>query len=110
MFQTHAHVTSMQTAAQPQAVQIDGHNLSIGDVVAVARNGAQAKIAESVHPAVEASVAFKESKNHTSVYGVTTGFGGSADTRTSDTEALQISLLEHQLCGFLPVNASYENM
>jgi phenylalanine ammonia-lyase len=105
MFQTHAHVTSMQTAAQPQAVQIDGHN-----VVAVARNGAQAKIAESVHPAVEASVAFKESKNHTSVYGVTTGFGGSADTRTSDTEALQISLLEHQLCGFLPVNASYENM
>lgn len=59
----------------------------------------------------------------TSVYGVTTGFGGvslesgcallhqetdprrssqSADTRTQDPLALQISLLEHQLCGVLP--------
>jgi len=110
MFETHAHVTSMKTAAEPAPVTIDGHNLTIGDVVAIARHGAKAKIADSVVPVVEASVAFKESKKHMSIYGVTTGFGGSADTRTSDTEALQISLLEHQLCGFLPVNASYETM
>lgn len=58
-----------------------------------------------------------------SVYGVTTGFGGSADTRTEDAISLQKacvvrvslsllelrtnrlpprSLLEHQLCGVLP--------
>lgn len=39
-----------------------------------------------------------------------TGFGGSADTRTGDVEALQVSLLEHQLCGFLPTSGSYDEM
>lgn len=94
----------------PSQVVIDGHNLTIGDVVAVARDGAKAAISPSVRGPVEASVAFKDSKKDTSIYGVTTGFGGSADTRTADVEALQISLLEHQLCGFLPVDATYETM
>ncbi|KAL9005516.1 MAG: hypothetical protein Q9188_001718 [Gyalolechia gomerana] len=35
------------------------------------------------------------------VYGVTTGLGGSADTRTADTEALQSALLQHQHFGVL---------
>lgn len=33
--------------------------------------------------------------------GVTTGFGGSADTRTDRTEALQLALLQHQQAGIL---------
>lgn len=103
-FATHSHI------GKADHVVIDGNSLCVGDVVAVARNGAKVEISPSVHATVEASVQFKESKKHTSIYGVTTGFGGSADTRTSDTEALQISLLEHQLCGFLPVDASYETM
>lgn len=37
-----------------------------------------------------------------SIYGVNTGFGGSADTRTDAPNSLQISLLEHQLAGVLP--------
>lgn len=103
-FTTYDHSKATKT------VSIDGHNLKVGDVVAVARHGAKIEFADSVVPVVQASVDFKESKKHTSIYGVTTGFGGSADTRTSDTEALQISLLEHQLCGFLPVEPSYETM
>lgn len=35
------------------------------------------------------------------VYGVTTGFGGSADTRTTDLESLQRALIQHQNSGIL---------
>jgi len=38
----------------------------------------------------------------TSVYGVSTGFGGSADTRTSDPITLGHALLQHQHTGVLP--------
>ena len=107
---TRSSSTSKPTTATTGNVIIDGQTLSVGDVIAVARNGAKASISPSVHERVEASVAFKESKKQYSVYGVTTGFGGSANTRTADTEALQVSLLEHQLCGFLPSDASYEKM
>ncbi|KAI1792258.1 phenylalanine ammonia-lyase [Ganoderma leucocontextum] len=37
-----------------------------------------------------------------SVYGVSTGFGGSADTRTSDPLTLGLALFQHQHCGVLP--------
>jgi len=92
-------------------VVIDGHSLSVADVVAVANHNVPATLSESCREKVEASVRFLESKlkGH-SVYGVTTGFGGSADTRTADTMALQVSLLEHQLCGVLPGGTSYEQM
>lgn len=33
---------------------------------------------------------------------MTTGFGGSADTRTEDTNTLQVALLQMQLCAVLP--------
>lgn len=35
------------------------------------------------------------------VYGVTTGFGGSADTRTTDLQSLQRALVQHQNSGIL---------
>lgn len=42
-----------------------------------------------------------------SVYGVSTGFGGSADTRTDDPLALGAALLQHQQAGvILPLSAS----
>lgn len=112
-FATQAYITKMKLdkdEVTPSQVSIDGYTLTLGDVVAVARDEAKATISPSVHALVEASVAFKDSKKDMSIYGVTTGFGGSADTRTADTEALQISLLEHQLCGFLPVDPTYETM
>ncbi|ORY75067.1 L-Aspartase-like protein [Leucosporidium creatinivorum] len=85
-------------------VSLNGFRLTLGDVVATARKGKKVKIddAPAIKARVDESVAFLKSKLVNSVYGVTTGFGGSADTRTQDPLALQISLLEHQLCGVLP--------
>ena len=91
-------------------VSIDGHTLSIADIISVARHGVDVSLSKdsAVHKRIDDSVAFLESKKHLSIYGVSTGFGGSADTRTGDLSALQVSLLEHQLCGYLPLDASYE--
>lgn len=68
------------------------------------RLGAKAKISDdpALVERIAASVAFLKAKLHTSIYGVNTGFGGSADTRTDAPNSLQISLLEHQLAGVLP--------
>ncbi|KZP06936.1 phenylalanine ammonia-lyase, partial [Athelia psychrophila] len=41
-----------------------------------------------------------------SIYGVSTGFGGSADTRTSDNLALGNALLQHLHIGVLPSSAT----
>ena len=49
-------------------------------VVAVALHGVKVEISEQVASQVEANVPFLESRKHLSLYGVTTGFGGSADT------------------------------
>lgn len=38
------------------------------------------------------------------VYGVNTGFGGSADTRTSDLRGMQEALVQHQTSGVLTSN------
>lgn len=98
--------------ASRKPVSIDGHTLSIADVVAVARHGVPVSLSSdrAVLKRIDDSVAFLESKKHLSIYGVSTGFGGSADTRTGDLSALQVSLLEHQLCGFLPLNTPYEEL
>ncbi len=42
-----------------------------------------------------------------SIYGINTGFGGSADSRTANTRALQLALLQMQQCGVLPVPSSF---
>ncbi|KZT23553.1 phenylalanine ammonia-lyase [Neolentinus lepideus HHB14362 ss-1] len=89
-----------------KAVQLNGHSLSIPAVVASARYHAPVTLDYS--PAVQECVAksrnviVEKVNNSTSVYGVSTGFGGSADTRTNDTLALGSALLQHQQSGVLP--------
>lgn len=43
-------------------------------------------------------------ENHKSIYGVSTGFGGSADTRTDAYSHLGLALLQHQHAGVLPTD------
>ncbi|KAI0343722.1 phenylalanine ammonia-lyase [Trametopsis cervina] len=87
-------------------VVIDGQSLSIPAVTATARYSADVTLDES--PEVRARVL--ESRKvivgkvgaEKSVYGVSTGFGGSADTRTNNPLLLGHALLQHQHAGVLP--------
>ncbi|KAF8911465.1 L-Aspartase-like protein [Gymnopilus junonius] len=89
-----------------RAVLVDGQSLSIPAVAAAARYHAAVILDES--PALKAKIA-KGSKviadkvdAGLSVYGVSTGFGGSADTRTDQPLLLGNALLQHQQSGVLP--------
>lgn len=85
---------------------VDGQNLSIAAVTAAARYHSSVSLDES--PILKAKLA-KSRKviadkvdAGLSVYGVSTGFGGSADTRTDQPILLGNALLQHQQSGVLP--------
>ena len=87
-------------------VIVDGQNLSIAAVTAASRYHASVSLDES--PALKAKIT-KSRKIMVdkvdaglSVYGVSTGFGGSADTRTDQPILLGNALLQHQQSGILP--------
>ena len=84
------------------SVVLDGDNLSISALVAVARYGVRPTISSDDELAhrLERSVAaleayLSEDSKERVVYGVNTGFGGSADARTRELVDLQIGLLQH---------------
>jgi phenylalanine ammonia-lyase len=78
---------------------LDGNGLDIAAIVAVARFGIKpeisndAELAKRLQLSVDALTAYLSKE--WIVYGVNTGFGGSADTRTHDLIDLQISVLQH---------------
>lgn len=98
----------IKAARTGSASRLDGHNLSIGAIVAVARHGAPVRLDDSrkVKEKVAKSRQVMEDllKSHISVYGVSTGFGGSADTRTKAYDTLGRALLQHQSSGVISVN------
>ncbi|KAJ5628117.1 phenylalanine ammonia-lyase [Penicillium lividum] len=81
------------------AIVLDGNNLDIASIVAVARHGVKPTISTDEHLAKRLELSVNTLLDYLShqyvVYGVNTGFGGSADTRTSDVLDLQIHLLQH---------------
>ncbi|KAH9046856.1 phenylalanine ammonia-lyase [Lactarius hengduanensis] len=89
-----------------KAVIVDGHSLSVPALVATARHNAQVFLNGSteIRSRIQASrdVIVGKVEASKSVYGVSTGFGGSADTRTPNTLALGSALLQHQHAGVLP--------
>ncbi|KAH9036145.1 phenylalanine ammonia-lyase [Lactarius pseudohatsudake] len=89
-----------------KAVVVDGHSLSVPALVATARHNAQVFLNGSteIRSRIQASrdVIVGKVEASKSVYGVSTGFGGSADTRTPNTLALGSALLQHQHAGVLP--------
>lgn len=96
----------LQSYREGKPVIVDGHNLSIPAVAATARFGAAVALDENpeTHERVLQSrrVIVDKVSTQRSVYGVSTGFGGSADTRTSDPLQLGHALLQHQHVGVLP--------
>ncbi|KAH7121685.1 L-Aspartase-like protein [Dactylonectria macrodidyma] len=97
------------------AISLDGSNLDIASVLAAARYICDAYImkTEVLTHAMNSSVAMLEdylSKGYC-VYGVNTGFSGSADTRTKDLVSLQSALLQLTEAGILTdddINAGHE--
>src|SRR5437868_14760524 len=96
----------------PPPITLDGHSLSIADVVAVARRAAPVAIAphalasvDASRRAVEAAVARGDT-----IYGVNTGFGKLAHVRIKPDQArdLQLNLIRSHASGVgepLPVDA-----
>ncbi|PSN59403.1 putative phenylalanine ammonia-lyase [Corynespora cassiicola Philippines] len=86
-------------------IEIDGESLKIADVIEVCVNGAPAALAqdEATVQKVQASLDCLDEhlRSGKTIYGVNTGFGGSADTRTSEFEELQIALQQHLNVGIL---------
>ncbi|GAA5997375.1 uncharacterized protein JCM10292_000216 [Rhodotorula paludigena] len=89
-------------------VELSGYSLTVRDVVGAARKGRRVRVQndDEIRARVDKSVDFLKAQLQNSVYGVTTGFGGSADTRTEDAVSLQKALIEHQLCGVTPTSVS----
>ena len=89
-----------------QPVTVDGQNLSIAAVVAASRYSANVALSNS--PAIGArmdksrDVITTKIDAGASVYGVSTGFGGSADTRTDQPLLLGNALLQLLQSGVLP--------
>ncbi|KAI9680456.1 MAG: hypothetical protein M1822_007214 [Bathelium mastoideum] len=82
---------------------IDGGSLTIADVVAVSRHLAKVELTSESIEAIEVCskiIPEKVAKGEV-IYGVNTGFGGSADARSNDVERVQQSLISHLTCGIL---------
>ncbi|KAI4867495.1 phenylalanine ammonia-lyase [Hypoxylon rubiginosum] len=95
----------LQTRIQSGGYELDGQNLHISDVVATALHGCTPRVTEDpeVIKAIQDSVDVLALylKNGWHVYGVNTGFGGSADSRTDQVVALQSSLMQLTQSGIL---------
>ncbi|KAK7045621.1 transmembrane protein [Paramarasmius palmivorus] len=87
-------------------VRVDGETVSIAAVTAAARYHASVELDQSstVRERLDKSRAHLSDKvnNGISIYGVSTGFGGSADTRTDSPLVLGHALLQMQHAGVLP--------
>ncbi|KAJ5116914.1 phenylalanine ammonia-lyase [Penicillium angulare] len=83
-----------------QDVIIDGKSLNISRIVAVAKHGSIPLVTndKDVLQNMQESVALLNAKlaEGLVVYGVNTGFGGSADVRTNNYEGLQKALIQSQ--------------
>ena len=83
----------------PATIVLNGNDLTISHLVACARHAATASISTSpdlatrLQRSVDALSTYLDKDRV--VYGVNTGFGGSADVRTNELLDLQIGLLQH---------------
>ncbi len=74
-------------------IVIDGHRLTIGEVIAVAREGAQVRLAPAARERMAQSYAWVQAiaQGKDPVYGINTGFGLFADRRIPGEDAATLS-------------------
>ncbi|KAF9244445.1 L-Aspartase-like protein [Melanogaster broomeanus] len=96
----HSHVLGRKAAL------IDGRSVDVSAVVAVSRHAHVPHIDSSAEKqdaiANAVAVVAKLASGEQSQYGITTGFGGSATTRTKQTALLQKALVAHCQAGIVP--------
>ena len=84
-------------------IQLGSRGAALDDVVAVARGGAQVRLATEAHAAMARSAALVDGfvAGNTPVYGVTTGFGSLASTviPAERTAELQVALVRSHAAG-----------
>ncbi|KAF7363164.1 Phenylalanine ammonia-lyase [Mycena venus] len=90
-----------------EPVIVDGQTLSIAAVTAASRDlGVNVALStdKTIQERVRKSrdVINQKVERGVSVYGISTGFGGSADSRTDKPIHLGLALLQHQVSGILP--------
>ncbi|KAL9621988.1 MAG: hypothetical protein Q9160_003650 [Pyrenula sp. 1 TL-2023] len=113
-FKYHSDIVTKQWRQFSQSIQtkdknkdrvvLTGLHLDLSDVLAVSRYGVGVRIDDSAYHALDASrdALEKNLSRGDVIYGVNTGFGGSADTRTKQTERLQQMLTRELSYGILP--------
>ncbi|CAD6580181.1 MAG: hypothetical protein ASARMPRED_009378 [Alectoria sarmentosa] len=87
-------------------LKLDGQNLDIGKVVAISRYGIRFSVENEKLKKLEQSVRalHADLDKGKVIYGVNTGFGGSADTRTHGVVELQNMLIRELHSGILPTS------
>nr|QJQ82467.1 PesB [Pestalotiopsis humus] len=96
-------VLSQRPKLSKANLPIDGQSLTISDVIAVSRDLSHVELTPKSIDAINACstiIPEKIAKGNV-IYGVNTGFGGSADTRSDDVERVQQSLISHLTCGII---------
>lgn len=87
---------------------VDTDYLGVAKITAVSKHGVNVKLKDKAAATkrVNESVEFLAQRlaDGRSLYGITTGFGGSADLRTLKVMDLQRALIQHQHSGILPVD------
>ncbi|KAL8778976.1 MAG: hypothetical protein Q9213_007161 [Squamulea squamosa] len=90
------------------SVKINGEDLDISTVVAVSRHATYPNLDErpqfTARVADSVALLDKLLGEGETIYGVNTGFGGSADTRSNQNQDLQSALLQHHQFGVLTAN------
>ncbi|KAI0023075.1 L-Aspartase-like protein [Xylariomycetidae sp. FL0641] len=91
------------SSSSKATLAINGKGLSIANVVAVSRDLAHVELTAESIDAVDVCSKVIPAKlaNGDVIYGVNTGFGGSADARSNDVERVQQSLISHLTCGIV---------
>ncbi|KAK8127391.1 hypothetical protein PG984_008499 [Apiospora sp. TS-2023a] len=101
------HWRRLETRPDTDAVSVSSYDLSVADVVAVSRHLAQVELSPEAVEAIArcSDVVLDKLRQGHVIYGVNTGFGGSADARSADTLGLQQTLFSMQMCGVLSMGS-----
>lgn len=96
----HSNHTSDPTVT----VSLTGHELTISQLQSIMKAGTRVHIDSIAKRRVQASVEALQAhlKAEHCIYGVNTGFGASADSRTKHPDILQAALLQMQHIGIIP--------